>query len=287
MPALRSIAWLALLTIAASPGALAGDMETLELEPTQEIYRARVHFAEPAKSSPRAVLVLCPGQNVDGASHLANPVWRELAREHDLQLAAIYFYSPDEVLRDSRGYFRAERESAAMLNEALERRGLETVPLLLYGFSGGAFFVNNYAQSHPGKVEAWSAMAVSKWERAELPEDPARHEAWLATPAVLACGELDEPRYGATKLWFQTHRRLGAPWAWVSLGDHPHRYHRDFEEFTAKFFAHVLEPPETPVLADITTESAAEPGEGLSTNQLETWLPDPSLLSHWRGLHTP
>jgi len=44
----------------------------------------------------------------------------------------------DGALRDSQGSFRTERENAAMLAEAFTRCALETVPLLLYRFSGQA-----------------------------------------------------------------------------------------------------------------------------------------------------
>jgi len=197
---MRGILVLVVVLLALSSLNAAGAENILKLKPAGEIRRA--DFRCFSKQRPAAVLVLCPGQNGDGADFLADEKWKTFAKENNLALLVPGFVSDDADLKSGKGYFVASRGSGKMLLEALKQAGWADAPLLLYGFSGGAHFTVSFAAWSPGKVLGFCAYSFGWW----VPP-PGK----LQCPALIACGQFDAVRYGSSFAYFQTGRRQGSP----------------------------------------------------------------------------
>ncbi|MDR1191169.1 MAG: hypothetical protein LBK60_05810 [Verrucomicrobiales bacterium] len=153
---------------------------------------------------PVAVLVLCPGFNGNGKDLLHDEQWRKFAKEHRLGLAGLSFASNPELFRLGRGYYYAGQGSGDALLACVKKAYGKNLPLLLYGFSGGAHFTARFAEWQPARVTAWCAYSAAWWD-----EPIADNH---AAPGMVACGADDE-RYQASLEYFQGGRRLGNRWA--------------------------------------------------------------------------
>ncbi len=105
---------------------------------------------------------------------------------------------------------RGPRADAALdhLIDELERRGLASGELFLFGYSGGAQFVHRYVMAHPERVRA-GIVASAGWYTfpdptvdypygirldAELPDVRLRPEAFLRVPMLAVVGDDDRER---------------------------------------------------------------------------------------------
>ncbi len=154
--------------------------------------------------NPVAVVVLCPGMNEDGAPLLEENAWREFAVEHGLGLMATAYRSPVEGLYgdDRRGYYWPEQGSGTALLEAVVGHYGSDLPILLFGFSGGAQFGSRFVGWAGERVLGFSVYAA---QFRDQPTDLA------GVPGIVACGELDGERWQPTFVYFQEGRRLGHP----------------------------------------------------------------------------
>jgi len=249
----------------------------INIKPEGEIRRAEFHCLSFSKRPPSAVLVLCPGQNGDGADFLADEQWKSFAKAHNLALLIPGFVSDDEDLKSGRGYFVASRGSGKMLLEALRKAGWADAPLLLYGFSGGAHFTISFAAWSPGKVLGFCAYSFGWWT--PPPEN-------LTCPALIACGQFDAVRYGSSFAYFQAGRRQGKPWAWTSIKGQEHDRCPKLDSFVREYFQSLLvSSTEKQVTVDNVRKSlmkrtACDP---LATSV----LPSETILESWRSLHHP
>jgi len=250
-------------------------IETISLPVTEEITRADFHVYRGAQH-PQAVLVLLPGLNGDAKQLVAEESWQKFAREHQLLLVGASFESPPVLEGDRRGYYYAERESGEMLLKAVKEAAGQDLPILLYGFSGGAQFVSRFADDKPERVYGFCAYSAAWWE------PPARHEA--SPPALIACGDEDAQRLGASLLYFKQGRVAGKPWTWVNLTGAGHGTTPEFEDFARDYFAALLDQNHQPCWVDIGTEMKLEES-GKVHPSLSAWLPDESLLPAWQKLH--
>lgn len=226
---------------------------------------------------PVGVLILCPGQNGDGGEFLADAEWSEFCRRNRLALVVPHFVSPDEDLKSGRGYFVAERGSGKMLVGALEEAGLGGLPLMIFGFSGGAHFAMSFAAFAPDRVAAFCAYSFAWWS-----PPPAE----LICPALIACGQFDGLRYGSSFAYFQAGRRLGKPWTWASVAEQDHAPDEELEGFVREYFQSILgQSPRDWATVDNVLGTRVEPTIG---NRLMTSaLPCESLVALWRKIHHP
>lgn len=104
----------------------------------------------------KAVLVLAPGMNTDGSFFLKESPWVDFAKQNNLGLIALNYSSLEEDLLENRkGYFYPEQGSGqALLDEIKSVYGTD-LPIVIYGFSGGAQFVSRFIDWHPGGIIAW------------------------------------------------------------------------------------------------------------------------------------
>jgi hypothetical protein len=164
-----------------------------------------------------------------------------------------------------------------MLLEALKQAGWSDVPLLLYGFSGGAHFTISFAAWSPGKVLGFCAYSFGWWN-----PPPGN----LRCPALIACGQFDAVRYGSSFAYFQAGRRQGSPWTWASIEAQEHDRCPKLDAFVREYFQSLLHSPlEDQVTVDNVRKSlmkrtACDP---LTTSV----LPSETILESWRALHHP
>lgn len=268
---LRIFVWLWMGT-----GCLLGGVGTYALDAGPEISGAEIYVFDEV-ANPVGALVLCPGQNCSSREQLDLPAWREFARRERLVLVGICFQSADSDLKSGRGYYMAGRGSGTLLEEGLRRAGLEEVPLLLYGFSGGAHFARSFASFRPDRVMAFCAYSFA-WS-----SPPASD---LKCPALIVCGEADGTRYGSTVEYFQSGRSMGMPWTWVSLEETSHRPHAGLDDFVRTYFSAILaESPKNEIRVDNMTECVVT---NRADNDVATSvLPSEALLEAWKEIHHP
>ncbi|HRJ73495.1 MAG TPA: hypothetical protein PLS03_14820 [Terrimicrobiaceae bacterium] len=252
------------------------EIRTYKLDVRSEISVAEISI-EGGVKHPLAALILCPGQNGSSKGLLEQRTWREFARRERLVLVGIHFQSSEEDLKSDRGYYVASRGSGALLEEGLAKAGLGNLPLLLYGFSGGAHFARSYASYRPDRVKAFCAYSFA-WS-----SPPA---ADLGCPALIVCGEEDGTRYGSTLEYFQSGRNAGKPWTWVSLKETPHRPHAGLDDFVRAYFSAILaETPKSEVRVDNMSERVMT--NRADSDVATSVLPSEALLEAWKEIHHP
>lgn len=244
------------------------------------------YHAGPVTGGEKGVLVLAPGMNGNGKHFLAESPWMDFAERHQLGVIALAFRSDAEPMYDERrrGYYWPEQGSGPALLEAVEKHFGADLPILIYGFSGGAQFTSRFAEWAPERVAAWAAYSAQFWD------PPAAND--IAPPGIVACGDHDGSRWQPSFAYFYQGRELGKPWTWVSIPDTGHTRHRGFEEFVREFFAAVWENQDTSdvlpgVTVDVGTTEKLAADESVLHPGLIAWLPDENILQAWMALHTP
>jgi pimeloyl-ACP methyl ester carboxylesterase len=223
---------------------------------------------------PRAVLILCPGYNGNGRNLLNDEKWQVFAKEHRLGLAGLSFASNPELLPLGRGYYYAGQGSGNVLLACLKKAYSSGVPVLLYGFSGGAHFTARFAEWKPERVVAWCAYSAAWWD-----EPIADNH---ASPGIVACGTNDE-RYQASLDYFQQGRRLGNRWTWVSLSGIGHQPSAALEQFARDYFSFLLQDKgANGVWVGLKQKDLMEYQNRLRNDSGISWLPDQRLFERWK-----
>ena len=112
-----------------------------------------------------AVLVLAPGMNTDGAFFLKETPWMDFAKRNNLGVIALNYSSSEEDLYQNRkGYYRPEQGSRQALLNEIKRVYGKDLPIVLYGFSGGAQFVSRFVDWCPDRIIAWCAYSAQFWD---------------------------------------------------------------------------------------------------------------------------
>lgn len=254
-------------------------IEKIVLEKSKDIDRADLYFI-PTSEKLKGVLVLCPGCNGNGEGFLKQPQWQRFAKQNQLGLVGLSFASPVKKLQANLGYYYADQGSGKLLVDGLDQAFGNDLPIMLFGFSGGAHFTSRFMEWKPERVKAWCAYSAEWWS------DPKSSKAM--PPGIVACGDYDGSRYGASQMFFNKGRSLGKPWTWVSLSKIDHEWHPQLEEFVRIYFAAVLQSPQkAPVWCDVETKRALDLKAVDLQPTLAAWLPDSSVAGSWRSLHQP
>jgi pimeloyl-ACP methyl ester carboxylesterase len=230
---------------------------------------------------PVAILVLVPGCNGDGEAMATDANWLRFAEEKRLMLVGLSFASEINALHNGTGYYYAAEGSGKLLLDALDRLTAKPLPVLLYGFSGGAHFTARFAEWRPGRVAAWCAYSAGWWD-APAPS--------ASRPfGIVACGESDE-RLGASLFYFKAGRAVGRPWLWVGVPGSAHVEDARVAAFARETFAAVLDgmrtpaPPQSGGWVDIEDKTAAAADLPARQPTLAGWLPDMALFPKWKAL---
>ena len=87
--------------------------------------------------------MLAPGMNTDGALFLKEAPWMDFAKRNNLGVIALN-YSEEDLYQNRKGYYRPEQGSGQALLDEIKRVYGKDLPIVLYGFSGGAQFVSRF-----------------------------------------------------------------------------------------------------------------------------------------------
>lgn len=268
----------ALLLLLSISRFLAQEIETLRMEPAAGMTRAELHFVKTV-SHPKAVLILCPGVNGSGEKLIRGKAWQEFARENNLGLVGLSFASLSSAIHNGTGYYYASKGSGEKLLEGIRRIYGKELPILLYGFSGGAQFTSRFEEWRPEKVFTWCAYSAGWWD------SPVKSN--VTPPGIIACGDEDH-RYGASLVYFKQGRAAGKPWLWVSLPKIGHTDSSQLDEFVRNYFSAILKQDfNASVYADIDQEIIVSKLMAAKMPSVTTWLPSLSLLKRWMQIHEP
>lgn len=256
----------------------AQEVKTIRLEPAVNMDRAELHYVKTV-ANPRAVLILCPGCNGSGESLIRSDAWISFAKEHRLGLVGLSFSSPMPAIHDGTGYYYASKGSGEVLLKGIREIYGRDLPLLFYGFSGGAHFTSRFEQWNPSRVLTWCAYSAGWW-------DEPRPNA-ISPPGIVACGD-EDPRYGASLIYFKLGRAAGKPWLWVSLPKTEHTGSPALDRFVRMYFSEILgNRAKNGLWVDIDRENEVSMTEAQSIPSLTGWMPSKKLFDEWRKISEP
>ena len=253
----------------------------VSFEPCLGMTRADLYHVKGVQN-PWAVLVLCPGCNGNGEGLVSEPAWREFAREHNLGLVGLSFASEINDLRNGKGYYYAGRGSGKILLDGINQLFKSDLPILIYGFSGGAQFASRFVEWKPKRVAAWCAYSAGWWDE-PLPSN-------IMPPGIVACGE-DDGRLGASLVYFKQGRAIGKPWLWIGIPNNGHSPDKRVESFVRDYFAAIMKNNEisrafhSGLWVDIDLHVAVEAEMPDRHPSITGWLPDAGLFNTWQSLN--
>lgn len=234
-----------------------------------------------------AVLVLAPGMNTDGAFFLKELPWMAFAKRNNLGVIALNYSSSAEDLFDNRkGYFYPEHGSGKALLDEIRRVYGKDLPIILYGFSGGAHFVSRFVDWCPDRIIAWCAYSAQFWDY------PPKGTKLTKARGIVACGDKDGLRWQPTFAFYYQGRKDKRPWIWVSISNTAHNRSAKFENFVRQFFGEELaiwrgdKKPDKDIYFDISNTSNELL---LISEQTELQCPFRSkeLLESWKKIQAP
>lgn len=251
---------------------------TLSLPLLSGMSRADLHFLKPTGEE-KAVLILCPGHNGNGRFFLEDQAWVEFARKNQLGLVGLAFMSKGKNVHSRQFYYYAENGTGKLLLRGLKKIYGSEIPILLYGFSGGAHFVSRFVEWNPKRVAAWCAYSAGWWDK---PKNSS------SAPGIIACGENDE-RLQASLNYFWDGREQGKPWLWIELKETGHVFSLALESFVRDFFYITLQSPKTPtppngVWVNIYKRQITNVKEAEERPCATAWLPHRKLYIKWLAL---
>jgi len=238
--------------------------------------RADLWFVETARN-PKAALVLCPGMNASGEFMVRDSRWQDFARKNKLALIGLSFASPSGDLFSGHGYTFPEEGSGDILLSAIRKEFGKDLPILLFGFSSGAYFTELFVQWKPERVLAWGAHATGRYE--ESPRE------W--PPGIVSCGEKDTQRHGAALMHFKKGRAAGGKLLWISLPNCAHQCPEELNQFVRDYFEAILHQRQSTKWVDIDTKRLLTESEALLQPSLSGCLPSNKLLEPWKNIHHP
>ena len=232
-----------------------------------------------ARGDEKAVLVLCPGMNSDGIHFLKEQPWLDFARENRLGLIAIHFRSDPESLYgpEREGYYWPEQGSGPVLLSAIAAEYGAELPILIYGFSGGAQFTSRFVEWVPERIVAWAAYSAQFWDSPRPSE--------TNPPGIVACGEYDGVRWHSSFSYFYEGRQLDKPWIWVSLPETGHYRHAALEQFVRDFFASVYNSAGPATFADVESGELFDAPDKSVQSELLGIFPCDTLRKAWHDVH--
>ncbi|MGB8355662.1 MAG: hypothetical protein WCD79_17315 [Chthoniobacteraceae bacterium] len=261
-----------------------GNVETLHMAPASNMTRAELHYVT-IVPNPKAVLVLCPGANGSGEELIRESAWQDFAKQNNLGLMGLSFASPENTLHDGTGYYYASKGSGAKLLDGIQKIYHKDLPVLLYGFSGGAHFTSSFEEWMPQRVIAWCADSAAWWDV------PAKSNS--NPPGIVVCGDRDQ-RYGASLLYFEQGRRAGKPWLWISIPGIGHAGSTKLDDFVRGYFVAILgadikdlQEGSAPEMVDIDRKTVVETSGLQPPVSVTGWLPSGKLFNLWCAIHEP
>lgn len=192
----------------------------------------------PVTGQEQAVLVLVPGTNTNGNFFLTEKLWVNFAKKNKLGLLTINFSSDIDGLYgfEKKGYYWPEQGSGNALNNEIKRVYGKDLPILIYGFSGGAQFVSRYIDFSPSRIIAWCAYSAQFWDNTK-----ALINGGCVSRGIVACGDLDGARWQPSFSFYYDGKKQGKEWIWISCRNTRHNRNAALEEFVRAFFKEELD----------------------------------------------
>ncbi|MDB4793723.1 hypothetical protein OAG63_01685 [Methylacidiphilales bacterium] len=253
------------------------EIKLVSLPETAGLTRTDIYYIKP-DYEPVACLVMCPGINGNGQYYLTNSALQAFASHYKVALIGLSFASDQDVINENKGYYTASQGAGQLLLDGIDHYVAHDVPVLLYGFSGGAHFVSSFEEAYPQRVLAWCAYTAAWWQ------DP--QAAQYNPPGIVACGKLDQ-RFAQTFEYFQKGRKLGKPWCWIALEGTNHEENDSLNQFVQAYFGGILAKiSDTGGWFDIKTKQKLD-GDAIQQSEMAAWLPDNRVGELWSNLHRP
>lgn len=185
--------------------------------------------------SESAVLVLAPGMNTDGRFFLSEAPWVDFAQKNKLGLIALNYHSDiEDLFSNKKGYFWPDQGSGRALLDEIKRLYGRDLPILIYGFSGGAQFTGRFIDFAPDRIVAWCAYSAQFWD------EPKDEKTGTSARGIVACGEFDGMRWQPSFSFFYQGRMKNRPWIWLSVSKAEHNRSARLENFIRDFFSEEL-----------------------------------------------
>lgn len=251
-------------------------VERFSFPKPKDMTLAEVVMVETVRN-PKAVLVLCPGFNGNGEGMIVQKEWQDFARQQQLGLVGIHFQSPGELLKENQGYYQAKNGSGDVLLEAVKKIYGKDLPILIFGFSGGAHFTTRLIEWKPERILGWCALGAGVLDVPQRKGEYSR--------GIMACGE-DDPRLGGALTFFKQGRAMGRPWIFASVSKVGHSMSPKLNAFAREYFAVILAADFTKGLwVDIDRKETISNEQAIAAPSVSGWLPDKSLLPDWKALN--
>nr|DAH48338.1 MAG TPA: Esterase.3A [Caudoviricetes sp.] len=241
----------------------------------------------PVSEEESAILVLAPGMNTDGTFFLKESPWMDFAKRNNLGVIALNYSSlAEDLLENRKGYYWPEQGSGQALLDEIKRVYGKDLPIILYGFSGGAQFVSRFVDWCPDRIIAWCAYSAQFWD---YPKDGSKI---TKARGIVACGDQDGLRWQPSFGFYYQGRKNKRPWIWVNISNTGHNRSAKFEKFVRQFFDEELaiwrgdKKPTEDVYSDI---SNSDNELLLLSEQPELQCPfrTKELLESWKKIQAP
>ena len=244
----------------------------------------------PASKNEQAVLVLAPGMNMDGKFFLEESAWVEFAQKNNLGIIALNYSSDPEKLYgpERQGYYWPEQGSGKALLKEIKRVYKKDLPILIYGFSGGAQFTSRFIDFAPDRIIAWCAYSAQFWDEPKSPENGA-----CSARGVVACGDLDGSRWQPSFGFYYQGRLQEKNWIWLSRKNTEHNRSASLENFIREFFQEELDihfqkkAPQPDIYADVSKIELIEDKDFEMQPALLSPFRTKELFESWRKIHSP
>ncbi|MDD5348676.1 MAG: tetratricopeptide repeat protein [Chthoniobacteraceae bacterium] len=235
--------------------------------PSVENKTVTFYYRVPEKVKPGSpVLVVCPSQS-EGALHYCaeGHPWAQFADKEGIVLCVPQFI-PEPRWSDFpafAGFQQAQVWSGQATLDALEKIRAETKidsrRLLLYGYGGGAQFVQTFSRFAPERCVALSMHSAQNWLWKEGEPVPYPLSKLKNVPCLVTTGA--EDNYGCDEWnrlaiaiqWTTMARGEGIPVLWKAWPGVAHQFAPGFEKMCTAFFADCLHPAnkKAPFIGDI------------------------------------
>lgn len=243
----------------------------------------------PVAGNEEAVLVLAPGMNMDGKFFLSEKPWSDFAAKNKLGVIALNYSSDPEKMygHEKQGYYWPEQGSGKALLDEIKRLYGKDLPILIYGFSGGAQFTSRFIDYAPKRIIAWCAYSAQFWDAPKSQEDGG-----CTARGIVACGELDGARWQPSFGFFYQGRRQDKDWIWLSRQNTEHSRSAGLEQFVRDFFQEELDilngkKIHDDVYADVSKMGMLKKEETEIQPALTCPFRTQALYDIWKKIHSP
>ena len=241
-----------------------------------DMTRAEVCYLPPT-GSPKAVLILCPGCNGNGEGLIRQKAWQDFSARENLGLMGMHFESPIDLLCQCQGYYQASKGSGEILLKCVRKIYGRDLPILIFGFSGGAHFTTRLIAWKPESILGWCALGAG------VLDEPV--PAKFNPPGIMACGA-DDPRLGGALVFFKQGRAAQKPWLWIEVPKTGHAMSGKLDDFVRGYFKSLLHPSSgAGAWVDIDLMKEISQKEAKQSPSLSGWLPELSLFNTWEQFH--